>query len=82
MVFRQSREQNSPPAWDTPRLEPAQKIRTSTRSPSSALFPPCFGEASPTNIDFRKKLGTLILTFLLEDLVPGFDYDSEFGEGC
>ena len=27
-----------------------------------------FGEGSPTKIDYRKK-GTLILTFLLEDLV-------------
>ena len=36
-----------------------------SRSPSSALF---FGEGSPTKIDYRKKVGTLILTSLLEDL--------------
>ena len=28
-------------------------------------------EGSPNEIDYRKKVGTLILTFLLEDLVPG-----------
>ena len=33
---------------------------------------PCYpflGEGSPTKIDYRKKVGTLILTSLLEDLL-------------
>ena len=29
---------------------------------------PLLGEASPTKIDYRKKVGTLILTSLLEDI--------------
>ena len=41
------------------------KIRI--RFPSSALYP-FFGEGSPTKIDYRKKVGTLLLTSLLEDL--------------
>ena len=39
-----------------------------TRSPSSALLPFLFGGGSPTKIDYRKKVGTLILTSVLEDL--------------
>ena len=39
------------------------------RSPSSANYCPfCCGEGSPTKIDILKKVGTLILTSLLEDL--------------
>ena len=37
-----------------------------TRSASALL--PFFGEGSPTKIDYRKTVGTLILTCLLEDL--------------
>ena len=33
--------------------------RRTPRSPSSALSHPCFGAASPTKIDVRKKVGTL-----------------------
>ena len=36
-----------------------------TRSPSSALLH--FFGGAPTKIDYRKKMGTLILTSLLED---------------
>ena len=40
-----------------------------SRYPSSALLPFLFwGEGSATKIDCRKKVGTLILTSLLEDL--------------
>ena len=31
-------------------------------------FSPLFWEGSPTKIDYRKKVGTLILSSLLEDL--------------
>ena len=41
-----------------------------SRSPSSALSHPFFGwEGSPTQIDYRKKSGTLILTSPHQDLV-------------
>ena len=36
-----------------------------TRSPSSALLP-FLGEGSPARIDYRQKVGALILTSLLE----------------
>ena len=38
-------------------------------SRSVVPFCPFLGEASPTTIDYRQKLGTLVLTSLLEDLV-------------
>ena len=44
-----------------------------TRSPSSGLSHPFFGEGSPTDTDYRRKKTSngyqLILTSLLEDLV-------------
>ena len=40
-----------------------------SRSPSCALLPFLFLGRVPTNIDYRKKSGTLILSSLLEDLV-------------
>ena len=49
----------------------AYNSRTTTRSPSSALSHSFFGwEGSPTKTDYRTKVGTLLLTSLLEDLVP------------
>ena len=35
-------------------------------------FYPLLGEGAPTKMDYRKKVGTLILTSLLEDLVTLF----------
>ena len=41
---------------------------TTTRSPSQVPCYPFLGEDSPAKIDVLKKVGTLILTSLLEDL--------------
>ena len=47
----------------------------------SALFHPLFGwEVCPTKIDHRKK-GTLVLSSLLEDLVPLTDRHSDMVDG-
>ena len=48
------------------RMNPA--IPFKARSPSSALLSPFLQKGSHTKIDYRKKSGTLILSFLLEDL--------------
>ena len=43
------------------------KYSKTSRSPSSALFL-LLREGSPTKIDYRKKVGTLLRTSLLEEL--------------
>ena len=55
---------------ERPSMFVCPKVESKTRSPSSALSP-FFGEGSPTRIDYRKKVGALILTSLLEDLEKG-----------
>ena len=48
------------------------------RSPSLGVLLPTFlGEGSPTKIDYRKKVGTLIRTSLLEDLVSIFGFKGQ-----
>ena len=48
---------------------PGQNTGWFSRSPTANFYTIFWGECSPTKMDYRKK-GTLILTSLLEDLVP------------
>ena len=69
-------------AWNSATSRGPNVPLLSTSSPSSALLP--FGEGFPTKIDYRKTVGTLILTSLLEDLVKLSDFPSggRAGEGA